>query len=71
MFTSVAKLKRMIAAGQVRYAYLSTFCGRKASSVNAACSAPVLWIRAHGTDVSRAAGLQNHRVLYLLPGAKP
>ncbi len=71
VFTSVAKLKRMIAAGQVRYAYLSTFCGRKASSVNAACSAPVLWIRAHGTDVSRAAGLQNHRVLYLLPGAKP
>ena len=71
VFTSVAKLKRMIAAGQVRYAYLSTFCGRKASSVNAACSAPVVWIRAHGTDVSRAAGLQNHRVLYLLPGAKP
>src|SRR6185437_11138303 len=32
VFTSVDKLKHMIAAGQVRYAYLSTFCGRKASS---------------------------------------
>jgi 4-amino-4-deoxy-L-arabinose transferase-like glycosyltransferase len=71
VYTSVAKLKRMIAAGQVRYAYLSTFCGHKASSVNAACSAPVVWIREHGTDVSRAAGLGEHRTLYLLPGAKP
>jgi hypothetical protein len=71
VYTSVAKLKRMIAAGQVRYAYLSTFCGHKASSVNAACSAPVVWIREHGTDVSREAGLGEHRTLYLLPGAKP
>ncbi len=71
VFTSIAKLKRMIAAGQVRYAYLSTFCGRKASSVNAACSAPVVWIREHGTDVSLQAGLPGHRTLYLLPGAKP
>jgi 4-amino-4-deoxy-L-arabinose transferase-like glycosyltransferase len=71
VYTSVAKLKRMIAAGQVRYAYLSTFCGHKASSVNAACSAPVVWVREHGTDVSRAAGLGEHRTLFLLPGAKP
>ncbi len=71
VFTPVAKLKRMIAAGQVRYAYLSTFCGHKASSVNAACSAPVVWIREHGTDVSREAGMPQHRTLYLLPGAKP
>jgi 4-amino-4-deoxy-L-arabinose transferase-like glycosyltransferase len=71
VYTSIAKLKRMIAAGQVRYAYLSTFCGHKASSVNAACSAPVVWIREHGTDVSREAGMPVHRTLYLLPGAKP
>jgi 4-amino-4-deoxy-L-arabinose transferase-like glycosyltransferase len=71
VYTPIAKLKRMIAAGQVRYAYLSTFCGHKASSVNAACAAPVLWIRAHGTDVSRAAGLRDKKVLFLLPGAKP
>ncbi len=29
------------------------------------------WIREHGTDVSRAAGLPRGGLLYLLPGAKP
>jgi hypothetical protein len=71
VYTSVGKLKRMIAAGQVRYAYLNTFCGRHASSVNAACAAPVKWTRAHATDVSRRAGLPSAGVLWLLPGAKP
>jgi 4-amino-4-deoxy-L-arabinose transferase-like glycosyltransferase len=70
VYTTIGKLKRMIAAGQVRYAYLNTTCGRKAASVNAACSAPAQWIRAHGTDVSREAGLR-HGVLWLLPGATP
>jgi len=70
VFTSVAKLQRVIAAGQVRYAFLNTFCTREASSVNPACSAPVRWVRAHGTDVSRAAGLPRGGLLYLLPGAK-
>jgi 4-amino-4-deoxy-L-arabinose transferase-like glycosyltransferase len=70
VFTSVAKLKRLVAAGQVRYAFLNTFCTRHASSVNAACSAPARWIRAHATDVSRAAGLPSGGVLWLLPGAR-
>jgi hypothetical protein len=71
VYTSVAKLKRMIAAGQVRYAYLNTFCGHHASSRNAACAAPARWIRAHGTDVSRRAGLPSAGVLWLLGGAQP
>jgi hypothetical protein len=71
VYTTVGKLKRMIAAGQVRYAYLSTFCTSHASTVNAACAKPVVWIREHGTDVSRQAGLPRHKLLYLLPGAKP
>jgi len=71
VFTSVSKLARLIAQGQVRYAFLNTFCTRVASSVNPACSAPVVWIRAHGTDVSRSAGLSHGGVLYLLPGARP
>jgi 4-amino-4-deoxy-L-arabinose transferase-like glycosyltransferase len=71
VFTTVANLKRLIASGQVRYAFLNTFCGSKASSVNAACAAPVKWIRANGTDVSRKAGLPRAGVLWLLPGAKP
>jgi hypothetical protein len=69
VFTSVAKLERLIAEGAVRYAFLNTYCGRHSSTTNAACSAPAKWIRAHGTDVSRQAGLSRHKVLWLLPGA--
>ena len=71
VFTSVAKLERLIAEGQVRYAFLNTFCTDAAPSVNPACSAPVRWVRAHGTDVSLEAGLPQGGLLYLLPGAKP
>jgi 4-amino-4-deoxy-L-arabinose transferase-like glycosyltransferase len=71
VFTSVAKLMRLIAEGKVRYAFLETYCGKHTSTTNAACSAPAQWIRAHGTDVSRQAGLSHDKTLYLLPGAKP
>ena len=71
VFTSVSKLEQLIAEGQVRYAFLNTFCTHVAASVNPACSAPVRWVRAHGTDVSLEAGLPQGGLLYLLPGAKP
>jgi hypothetical protein len=71
VYTSVAKLQHLIAAGSVRYAFLNTFCTSYAASTNAACSAPVKWVRAHGKDVSRAAGLPQGGLLYLLPGAHP
>jgi 4-amino-4-deoxy-L-arabinose transferase-like glycosyltransferase len=71
VFTSVPKLERLIAQGQVRYAYLSTSCGKHGSALNPACSAPAKWVRAHGTDVSSLAGLSQSRVLWLLPGARP
>ncbi len=48
VFTSVAKLKRLIAEGKVRYAFLNTYCDHEVSTVNAACSAPAKWVRAHG-----------------------
>jgi hypothetical protein len=66
----VSKLKRLIAEGQVRYAFLNTFCTQEAASLNPACSAPAKWVRAHGTDVSIQAGLSQGGLLYLLPGAK-
>jgi 4-amino-4-deoxy-L-arabinose transferase-like glycosyltransferase len=69
VFTPVPKLKRLIAEGQVRYAFLNTFCTRRASLRNPACSAPAKWVRAHGSDVSRAAGLSQGGLLYRLPGA--
>jgi hypothetical protein len=71
VFTTISRLKRLIAEGKVRYAFLNTFCTDEAPSVNPACAAPVKWVRAHGTDVSIAAGLNQGGLLYLLPGAKP
>jgi 4-amino-4-deoxy-L-arabinose transferase-like glycosyltransferase len=67
VFTSVAKLRRLIAAGEVRYAFLNTFCTPQAPARNPACSAPVKWVRAHGTDVSRLAGLSRGGLLWQLP----
>jgi 4-amino-4-deoxy-L-arabinose transferase-like glycosyltransferase len=71
VFTSISKLERLIAEGEVRYAFLNTFCAGPDQSVNPACSAPVRWVRAHGKDVSIKAGLPQGGLLYLLPGAKP
>ncbi|HWY18991.1 MAG TPA: glycosyltransferase family 39 protein [Solirubrobacteraceae bacterium] len=71
VFTNVAELRQRIAKGEVRYAFLNSFCGKRISPLNAACSEPARWIRAHGTDVSRRAGLSRGGVLWLLPGAKP
>ena len=70
VFKTVAQLKRLIAEGAVRYAFLNTYCPTY-STTNAACSEPARWIREHGTDVSIQAGLEHHKLLYLLPGAKP
>jgi hypothetical protein len=69
VFTTVPELQRSIARKEVRYAYLSSSCSRHASSSNPACAAPARWIREHGTDVSRRAGLRQAKVLWLLPGA--
>jgi 4-amino-4-deoxy-L-arabinose transferase-like glycosyltransferase len=71
VFTPVVQLKRLIARGEVRYAFLNTSCGKHGSALNAACSAPARWVRANGVDVSRQAGLSQKKVLWLLPGAAP
>jgi 4-amino-4-deoxy-L-arabinose transferase-like glycosyltransferase len=71
VFTTVPELQRAIARGEVKYAFLNSFCGKHISPINAACSRPVRWIRAHGTDVSHKAGLSRGGVLWLLPGATP
>jgi 4-amino-4-deoxy-L-arabinose transferase-like glycosyltransferase len=71
VLTTVPRLQKLIAEGQVRYAFLNTYCGRHGGPLNPACSAPAKWIRAHGTDVSREAGLSESKILWLLPGATP
>jgi 4-amino-4-deoxy-L-arabinose transferase-like glycosyltransferase len=74
VFTSVEQLKRKIASREVRYAFLNSPCPHhttEASARNPACSAPAMWIREHGADVSRQAGLHHGKVLWRLPGAAP
>ncbi len=71
VFTPISKLQQLTAQGRVRYAFLNSFCGRHAGPTNPACSAPVKWIRAHATDVSRQAGLGRDGLLYRLPSVAP
>jgi 4-amino-4-deoxy-L-arabinose transferase-like glycosyltransferase len=74
VFTTVDQLKRKIAAGEVRYAFLNSPCPHRtsaASAKNPACSPPAVWIREHGSDVSREAGLPHNKVLWRLPGVAP
>ena len=71
VFTTVEQLKQKIAAGEVRYAFLNSPCPHHLSPKNPACSAPAKWIREHGTDVSRKAGLPHGKVLWRLPGVAP
>jgi 4-amino-4-deoxy-L-arabinose transferase-like glycosyltransferase len=62
---SPAQLARAARSGEVRYALIGhPSCLRHGI---ATCSPAVRWARAHGTDVSRAAGLKQHGVVYRLP----
>ena len=71
VFTPVARLKQLIAQGKVRYAFLNSYCSsRHGGPLNPACSEPAKWVREHGVDVSREAGLSKGKILWLLPGAK-
>lgn len=71
VFTTVAKLQQLIAQGEVRYAFLNSFCAGVAPDENPACATPVKWVRTHGSDVSRQAGLSQGGLLYRLPGVAP
>jgi 4-amino-4-deoxy-L-arabinose transferase-like glycosyltransferase len=66
--TSIAQLERLIALGEVRYAFLSELCGARTVRTNSACSPPALWVRAHAIDVSKMAGLPHRYMLWRLPG---
>jgi len=65
--TTVAQLEGAVARGEVRYALLSTFCARHTPRTDAACSPPAAWVRAHGRDVSKQAGLERAGLLWRLP----
>jgi 4-amino-4-deoxy-L-arabinose transferase-like glycosyltransferase len=66
-FTSVAELHRAVERGEVRYAVLQSGCGPRSSPTAAGCAPAARWVRAHGQDVSRQAGLPRGGLLWRLP----
>jgi 4-amino-4-deoxy-L-arabinose transferase-like glycosyltransferase len=67
VITPVARLRALAASGKVRYAFLDTLCGPHSPPTDADCSAPARWVQAHGTDVSRQAGMPRTGMLWRLP----
>ncbi|MGA2471073.1 MAG: glycosyltransferase family 39 protein [Solirubrobacteraceae bacterium] len=63
----VSKLASLVARGEVRFGYIGGPCVPSDLLELAPCSPGARWIRAHGIDVSHAAGLPHGAVLYLLP----
>jgi 4-amino-4-deoxy-L-arabinose transferase-like glycosyltransferase len=63
-----AALARAVADGRVRYALVGDRCTVAGS---AGCTPVAAWIRAHGTDVSAAAGQPAPGLLYRLPARTP
>jgi 4-amino-4-deoxy-L-arabinose transferase-like glycosyltransferase len=67
--TSIAQLQRLISRGEVRYAFLDSVCKPGSPKTTAGCAPAARWVRAHGTDVSRQAGLHATGVLWRLPSS--
>jgi 4-amino-4-deoxy-L-arabinose transferase-like glycosyltransferase len=63
---SPAGLARAVAAGRVRYALLGDSCAPASGNHRTGCLPVVAWARAHGVDVSRAAGQPRRGALYAL-----
>ncbi len=67
VFTSLARLRTLVAAGKVRYAFLDEGCGPHSPPTDPDCSAPARWVSEHGTDVSQQAGMPRPGMLWRLP----
>ena len=62
--TSVAALARAVRSGQVRNALVGAACTPSSADRLTGCSPAARWIRAHGSDVSRAAGQPHAGLVY-------
>jgi hypothetical protein len=60
------ELARLVRAGEVREALVGSNCTPVSGDRWAGCSAAAAWIRAHGVDVSRAAGQPHPGLVYAL-----
>ena len=67
VFTTVPRLRALVAAGKVRYAFLDEGCGTHSPPTDPDCSAPARWVAEHGTDVSKQAGMPRSGMLWRLP----
>ena len=63
---SPATLAQAVASGRVRYALLGDACTANSGNERTGCLPVVRWARAHGVDVSRAAGQPHAGALYAL-----
>jgi 4-amino-4-deoxy-L-arabinose transferase-like glycosyltransferase len=63
---AIPRLRALVADGQLRFALLDGGCDPRDRSTSPACSPGAAWVRTHGIDVSRRAGLPHSHVLYLL-----
>jgi hypothetical protein len=66
---STGGLSRAVAAGEVRYVFVSANGSGSGNAVRSVGGSPrrapmVAWVRSHGTDVSRSAGLAHAGALY-------
>jgi 4-amino-4-deoxy-L-arabinose transferase-like glycosyltransferase len=64
--TSPAALQAAISAGRVRYGLIGGYRCGAGNRTAAGCSPAANWIRQHGIDVTRSAGLPHGSRLYLL-----
>ena len=64
---AIPRLRALVASGQLRFAVLDGGCGHSAAArLLPGCAPGAAWVRAHGIDVSRRAGLYESGVLYRL-----
>jgi hypothetical protein len=65
---SVSELRREIAGGEVRTVLLGAPCASLSQDLRTGCSPLANWVRAHGVDVSRAAGQAHTGTVYAFAG---
>ena len=61
---SVPELRHQLARGDIRTALLGARCAPLSSDLRTGCSPLARWVRAHGTDVSAAAGQAHAGTVY-------
>ncbi|HEV7751906.1 MAG TPA: glycosyltransferase family 39 protein [Baekduia sp.] len=66
-----ARLAAAVAAGEVRFAWVGDACTAGSGNARTGCLPVMRWARAHGTDVSRAAGQPHRGALYDLRRVPP